>query len=48
MVALQGAANVKREVGKQGKGFDETEINFLMRQNTMDQVMAFSAPKAVS
>ena len=44
---LEGRANIKRAVGAQGQPFQESDINFVMQQNEIDQVLAFSAPQQV-
>ncbi|PIO68944.1 common central domain of tyrosinase [Teladorsagia circumcincta] len=42
---LEGQANVKRAVGAQGAPFTQSDIDWVMNQNEVDQVLAFSAPR---
>ncbi|XGW23343.1 hypothetical protein V3C99_005520 [Haemonchus contortus] len=42
---LEGLPHVKRAVGKEGAPFKQGDIDFVMRQNQVDQVLAFSAPR---
>ncbi|GMR44720.1 hypothetical protein PMAYCL1PPCAC_14915, partial [Pristionchus mayeri] len=42
---LEGRPAIRRAVGAQGSCFKESEIAFVMGQGTIDQVLAFTAPK---
>ncbi|KJH52769.1 shTK domain protein [Dictyocaulus viviparus] len=42
---LEGQANIKRAIGAKGSPMKESEIDFVMQQNRIDQVLAFSSPR---
>ncbi|GMT17107.1 hypothetical protein PFISCL1PPCAC_8404, partial [Pristionchus fissidentatus] len=42
---LEGRGNIRRAVGAQGSCFTQENIDFVMRQTSTDQVLAFTAPQ---
>uniref|UniRef100_A0A183BKG6 Tyrosinase_Cu-bd domain-containing protein n=1 Tax=Globodera pallida TaxID=36090 RepID=A0A183BKG6_GLOPA len=42
---IDGNPNIRRRVGRDGKGFTEDEINWFLNQVQIDQIMTYSAPQ---